>query len=119
MMVGAGVAGEWTVVSEEKNNGQETGERQACRDGIRYTRERIAGSSIRVNVFIGYHSNGDGKWLKIWADTSAKKGGRDGSPGERLENVPSVPSFPQFPSFQFPVPSFCPQLPSLLGRRSD
>ena len=27
-----------------------------------YTRERIAGSSLFVNVFVGYHSNGAGKY---------------------------------------------------------
>ena len=29
--------------------------------GAWQTRERIAGSSLRVNVFRGYHSNGDAK----------------------------------------------------------
>ena len=72
--------------------------RRQVEDGIRQTRERIAGSSLRVNVFLGYHSNGDGKSLKIeilsdrvgtfgrladslrmtmliaWSDTSAKRG---------------------------------------------
>src|SRR6266700_2391281 len=33
--------------------------------GTWQTRERITGSSLRVNVFLGYHSNGDGKPLQI------------------------------------------------------
>ncbi len=63
---------EWGI-GQEKNQ-------KAVEDEIRYTRERIAGSSLRVNIFPGYHSNGDGKPLKIPADTSAKKGagGLDG-----------------------------------------
>src|SRR5229473_3562636 len=65
--------------------------RREVEDGIRQTRERIAGSSLRVNVFLGYHSNGNGKSLKIRAGTSAKRGAKrlDGRPGERLRRTRS------------------------------
>jgi len=55
-------------------------------DGIQQTRERIAGNSMRVNVFLGYHSNRDSKWLEIPSDTRAKKraGGLDGRRGEGI-----------------------------------
>src|SRR5712691_1360306 len=54
--------------------------------GAWQTRERIAGSSLRVNVFLGYHSNADGKWLKIPADRCVKKGWKR----NRTEEVPTL-----------------------------
>jgi hypothetical protein len=42
----------------EKRHTDEAGNRRVGGDRIRYTRQRIAESSLFVKLFFGYHSNG-------------------------------------------------------------
>ncbi len=77
------------VGTSERQNGEIGG------DGIRQTRERIAGSSMRVNIFIGYHSNEDCKSLKIPADTCIKTDMWGIQPGIRGSVSPGPPEFEQ------------------------
>jgi hypothetical protein len=44
-------------------------------------------STLRVNVFLGYHSNRDGKWLKTPADRSKKKGKAKGHRKQEAEKT--------------------------------